>query len=227
MLRALAACSDSSEELISLDKEENETRTDAGTPAYYWANGIKQAITLTDKKTYMLFHSSDQNAILSKLATMGYYIEEKDIHNSGIYPKGMEDTNEKTFYYDDCKWIGINLSCEQVLNIPEILYAAPYILNQEEEPKFCITNLVYVLTNGNKDFVEQISSDYQAYYLGYRTGYSGYNVHYLACDKNSKGNSLEIANALVEKHLFIGAEPVIMGPYHGHGFATEGPINNN
>ncbi len=225
MLGALAACSDSSEELVKPEEEKQETRTDAGTPAYYWSNGMKQAITLTNNKTYILFHPSDQETVLNKIAELGINVTLNEIFNSGIYAEGMEETNEKSLFFDECRWIGVDISCEQALTIPGVIYAAPYFLDQEERPKFCITSFINVSSNGSKELIEQVADEYQAYYLGYRTGYGDYTVHYIGCDKNSKGNALEIANALVESHLFVGAEPVIMGPSHGHGFATEGPIH--
>ena len=227
MLGALVACSDSSEELVSPDMEEKETRTDAGTPAYYWAGGEKQTISLTDKKSYILFHSSNQETIIAKLEKQGIYISENEIFESGIYEKGMEETNDATSYFEECKWAGINLSCQEALAIPEILYASPYILDKKGYPKFCITALIYILSNGSKDYVEHAAKEYNAHYVGCRIGFGDYDVHYLVCTRHSKGNALEIANAIAESHLFVGAEPVIMGPYHGHGFSSEGPININ
>ncbi len=225
MLGALAACSDDSEVIIS-DSEVNETRTDnssyTGISSYYWVSGEKQAITLTDSKSYILFLSSDQDIVVSKLKEIGVTITEDEVYKSGIYEKGMEGTNNQTKYFEECEWAGVNLTCEQVLKIPEIIYAAPYFLDRNGNAKFCITSFIYVLTNGEKESVEQVAKAYDAHYIGYKTGFGDYNVHYIACTKQSKDNALGIANALVENHIFAGAEPVIMGPSHGHGFATEG-----
>ena len=207
MLGALAACSDSSEELVKPEKEALETRTHNATPSdYYWYNNKKTPIELDEEKSFILIHENDKMNVVSQLVEMG--IKEEDIIFSdyGVYPNIFENPSETVYQFSDVLKATIAINYEKALKIPELIYAGPCILwINPHLQNIPMTNLIYVFCNNEANLIS-MAKEYNVLIFGKLQGFDE-NVYVVACTRDSKGHTLDIANAFYESGLIKGAEP--------------------
>ena len=205
MLGALAACGDSSEEFG--EPKNQGTRAEDIIPAnYYWSGGKQYAITLSDTESFILFHGSDKEIVLSKLENFGLTREQIKITPYGILPNSFSIPNDNLYQFSDALKATISLNYEKAKEIDELIYAGPCILRLSEHlSNVPMTNLIYVFCNNTID-LEQIAQEYNVLILGKLHGLAE-SVYLIACTNSSKGHTIEIANAFFESGLFKGAEP--------------------
>ena len=207
MLGALAGCSDSSEELVKPEKESLETRTDDATASeYYWSNNKKIPIKLDYESSFIIFHENDREVVLSQLEELG--IKEEDINFSdyGVYPNIFENPSETVYQFSDVLKATIAINYEEALKIPELIYAGPCVLwINPHLQNIPMTNLIYVFCNNEANLIS-MAKEYNVLIFGKLQGFNE-NVYVVACTRDSKGHTLDIANAFYESGLIKGAEP--------------------
>ena len=212
MLGALAACSDDSEGIISLDTQEDTipvgTRIGEYLVSYYWFNGAKIPIYLHDNSCMIIYHAEDEEAIVARLEEMG--LTKDDMKSKADYiisPKDFENPQKVVYDYQDTKRATISNNYEQALNISEVVYATPCASSDIFPEKiFPISNLIYVDGN-NYAKIEKIAKELNVDILGKISGIVG-NYYEIACNRNSKGNPLEVINACHNVGLI--AEPIFL-----------------
>lgn len=213
MLGALAACSDDSgDAIIPIDSQEDTipigTRVGEFVVSYYWFNGAKIPIYLHDNSCMIIYHAEDEDAIIAKLEKMG--LSKDDMRSKADYiisPKDFENPQHAVFYYQDTKRATISINYEQALNISEVVYATPCASSDIFPEKiFPISNFIYLGEN-NYAKIEKIAKELNVDILGKISGIVG-NYYEIACNKNSKGNPLEVINACHNVGLI--AEPIFL-----------------
>lgn len=200
MLGALAACSDNSEELVIQEIQQEDiipvgTRIGDFIVSYYWFKGSKVPIYLHDTSCMIIYHSEDEDSIIAKLEEIG--LTKDDIKSKVDYtinPNEFENPQQAVLAYQDTKRATISINYEKALEISEVIYATPCVSNDIiPEAVFPMSNFVYV--DGNDFFkIEKIAKELSVDILGKISGIVG-NYYEIACNKDSKGNPLEVANA--------------------------------
>ena len=100
MLGALAACSDDTEEIS--ETENLKTRTEDPIPSdYYWSGGRKYSLKLSDTESFILFHESDKDIVLSKLEELGVTSEQIKVTPYGILPNNFSIPNDNLYQFSD------------------------------------------------------------------------------------------------------------------------------
>lgn len=205
MLGALAACSDDTEDIS--EPENLKTRTEDPIPSdYYWSGGRKYSLKLSDTESFILFHESDKEIVLSKLEELGLIREQIKVNPYGVLPNNFCNPNDNVYQFSDALKATIPLNYMKAKEIEELIYAGPCILYLSEHlTNIPMTNLVYVFCNNTND-LERMAQEYNVLILGKLQGLAD-SVYLVACTNSSKGHTLDIANAFFESGLFKGAEP--------------------
>ncbi len=176
------------------DKEPNEPTLHDN---YFIANGEKVLITRDNTRAYILFENRDTETVIRKLADIG---AEARILPFTTYAENPND------YLIECSEAIVDASYDEVSNIVELIYAAPFYKDSEGY-KICITCEILVMFKGKTDLgkLEKLAERNDMLFLGRSTGYSEWYT--FACTENSKGNSLQMANLLYETGLFSSSSP--------------------
>ncbi|MBO7602192.1 MAG: hypothetical protein J6S94_04070 [Bacteroidaceae bacterium] len=204
MLVGLASCSGSKEEPFTGFDENTSTntrQTDVEYPFYYF-KGEKIGIELSDTKSYVLFREKDKEVLLNNLSERGVVFYEQHIRpflQTQVSKKG--DGYDK---YIDCLWLEVDLNYKELNELPEVIYASPFVKASENGEWFPMTNKCYVHYYGDWDTLSKIVSDYNVEILGELASFE--NNYVILCTKESKGHALEVANALYETHLFAASQ---------------------
>ena len=191
---------------------EATTRTegeDSGQMDYYWYRGEKMPIKRVPNKSYIIFKASDKDAIIAYLEKEKINYKPTSIKN--YYHSGIDLTegNESKAFLNHLT-VEVNISPERAYDIKEVVYAAPYYYADNEKDTFPLTNLFYVFLNKTSDLkiLEELAREYKVNII------SRYDelpdMYVLACDRDSKGNALDVANSLYETELFEATEPSFM-----------------
>jgi cell wall-associated protease len=173
---------------------------------YYWANGMKYPLELYSEKQYILTQGQNKMAI-----AQGLEISEQDISelkpiiigrtiNSDIINKSLQS---------DFFWAFVNRPIEKAkVESSDIVYAAPSFLVNGKE--IGLSQYFYVKLKKEKDIeiLESLARDNQVEILGNDSFMPLWYI--LSCDKNSKGNALDMANLFYESGYFTSAQPDLM-----------------
>ena len=132
MLGALAACSDSSEELTQTD--DTVTRVDVQRPdVTFYSDGYTREAIFTENLAYIIFHEADKEAVVSALEKKkGASLTETDtlfFNDKADYPFRLRDFEipaEGLYQYLDCMRAAIRMDYNDLKDIPEVIDAEPY-----------------------------------------------------------------------------------------------------
>lgn len=205
LLIVLASCSSSNDEpAINLETDSVvDTRLTSIEYPYYYFNGVKIGLELSETKSYVLFRETDKDVLFNKLSDKGV-----NFHEERIMPFRQSQVSKKGDAYDkyiDCLWVEVDLNYKDLNDLPEVIYAAPFERPRNPNESWCpMTNKCYVYYGGDMDTLSKIVSDYNAELLGELEAFE--HNYVILCTKGSKGNALEIANALYETGLFVSSQ---------------------
>ncbi len=207
------SCQDSLEEYT--DKEENSPMTRSEDEEYitdyYWCNGEKIAIKRINNKSYVIYKAANEDQLLTSLSRNKF---EFNISSIKTYKyDGTDLSGNAAKQFQNHKWLKVEGNYKDIYTNKEVVYSAPYYSVGSNE--LALTNLVYVILKDNGDIstLEKIANEYNVGIIGKYIDIP--NLYIVSCTRDSKGNSLEIANKLYESGLFEGVEPAFMGiRYH-------------
>ncbi len=210
LFMSLASCQDT-----LVDDKSLETNSLANTRAineqeltdFYWSMGERISLKRSKEKSFVLFRSLDENSIKTIFSKARIRMDADKI-KPFIYD-GTDNTGNAAKSFINYQWAEVKAYYLSFNNIPEITYAAPYYIGPNGD-EFPLTNLIYVhlKDNGDISLLESFSKDLNFGIIGKFNGIP--NLYIASCTKDSKGNSLEVANILYETGLFDGVEPVFM-----------------
>lgn len=176
---------------------------------YYWYQGEKITIKQVPNKSFVIFNTSDKDAIIA-----AFKREKVKYNPSSIkkyYHSGIDLTNgdESKSFLNHLR-AEVDISPEKAYTFPGIVYAAPYYYADNGKNIFPLTNLFSVFLRKTSDLkiLEEMADEYNINIISRYEELP--DMYVLACDRNSKGNALEIANSLYETELFEATEPSFM-----------------
>ena len=219
MLGALTACSDSSEEIVIQEVVQQEDIIPVGTRigdfivSYYWFKGGKVPIYLHDNSCMIIYHTEDEEIIVTKLEEMG--LSKDNMRSKAdyiLYPNGYENPSKAIYDYQDTKRATIGINYKQALKIPEIVYATPCVSTDISTDKvYPLSNFIYIEGNDfNK--IEKKANELNVDIIGRIRGVVG-DYYSAACNKESTGNPLEVA--ILFRNAGILAEPIFLNAAGG------------
>ena len=205
LLIVLASCSSSNDEPAVFQTPDSsvETRLTGIEYPYYYFKGEKIGLELSETKSYVLFREADKEALLNKLSEKEVTVHKEEL--SSFYQEpAMRIKGEAYDKYTDCLWVEMDLNYKELNELPEVIYASPFVRASESGRWFPMTNKCYVWFYGGIDALSNILSEYKVEILGELDSFE--NVYVILCTKESKGNALEVANALYENGSVAVAE---------------------
>lgn len=214
MLPLFAACSDDTEEVLEPEVQKiikgTDTRDNDDRPNF-WAVNEKIYFKYLDNKAFIYFHPSNREIVYQKLAERGIKLARE--HDSSLLGYQNQDYIDTYFtnqgdnfeFLKDCVWNEALAEYKDVIDIPEILDACPNIkLEDGTEPSG--TSIIYIFTL-DPEVLQKVADEYNVHIFG-TDNYI--KVSYVVCDKNSKGNAIDIAKEIVEKGI-ADAQPAMAG----------------
>jgi len=176
---------------------------------YYWANGKKYSLELYPDKQYILMHGQNKIAIAQELDVSESSISEikpiiiSSTINNDRASKPLESVQYWAFVYSSINKAKVQSS--------DIIYAAPSFLVNGKE--IGLSQYFYVKLKQEKDIeiLESLAKENQVEIVGNDRFMPLWYI--LSCDKNSKGNALEMANLFYELGYFDSAEPDLMDDF--------------
>lgn len=215
MLAMLTACSNNIEEVLEPEIQNTVKGTDTREVdelSYYWAGGSQRVyFNYLDNKAFIYYHLSNREIVYQKLAERGIKLARE--HDSSLLGYQNQDYIDTYFtnqgvnfeFIKECVWNEVLAEYKEVIDIPEILDACPNIkLEDGTEPSG--TSIIYIHSL-DPGVLQEIAEDYNVYIFG-TDNYI--KVSYVVCDKNSKGNAIDIAKDIVEKGI-ADAQPAMAG----------------
>ncbi|MDO9553744.1 S8 family serine peptidase [Rhodonellum sp.] len=173
---------------------------------YYWANGEKHFLELYPEKQYVLVEGQNKASIAQELGISVQNITDLEpIVISRTIKYRRSGKPEK----DNLHWGLVNQSVNKdKIQSAKIIYTAPFFLGNGKEVG--LSQYFYVKLKNEKDFeiLESLANQNQVEIMGNDTFMPLWYI--LSCDKNSKGNALEMANFFYESRYFDSAEPDLM-----------------
>lgn len=193
------------EENISVNSEPETHSVDSAQLDYYWYQGKKIFLKQKTTKQYVLFHA-EKEPIVAKAARK----TEGNSYASEEFKLTCVKVMSKTAKAKNLKWCIIqndNAYIRDLAKSSDIEYSAPFYESIDNGEDVGISHLFYVKlkTMEDKDLLINLASKLKVEVLG--------NNEYmplwytLSCNRNSAGNSLQMANAFYESGLFEAAEP--------------------
>ena len=171
---------------------------------YYWFEGTKIPLTVNRQKFYVIMEStgfdrfrnctSKSTGNLSNIKTYENYtsIGLSDAIRSNI---GTQLTS-----------FTLDVTTKESVDFEDVIYISPFYKTTDGSD-IGITNILSVRLKREQDLIslEKIAQDFNIEILGQNK--HDHSIYLLSCTKDSKGNSLEIANYLVESGEFQYATP--------------------
>lgn len=194
---------------------------------YYWANGKKYPLELYPEKQYILIQGQNKSAIAESIE-----VSEENI--SAIEPivvsRTINTQRASKPLKNDLYWAFVNDPIDKAkVQSSDIIYAAPSFLVNGNE--ISLSQYFYVKLKQEKDIeiLESLARESLVEIVGNDSFMPLWYI--LSCDKNSKGNALEMANLFYESGYFDSAEPDLMedfliGCTNDPLFAEQWHLNN-
>ncbi len=176
---------------------------------YYWYREKKIPIKQVDNKSFVIFKSSDKDALLQSLSTQNVKFNPSSIK---LYTHGgidLTNGNNTESFMKGYESIEIFTNPSEAIKFDEVIYAAPFY-HTSDDTKFPLTNLFYVFLKNTGDYtlLEKKAKEVNANIISRYEEFP--DMYVLSCTKDSKGNALEIANLFYETGLFKDTEPSFM-----------------
>lgn len=177
---------------------------------YYWANGKKYPIELYAEKQYVLTKSASKEMAAQGLGISALEISDfKKIVISKTIKSNPSSIGRNS---SELHWTFVNRSLEkEKINLSEIIYAAPsFMVNGKQVG---LSQYFYVKLKQEEDtkLLENLAKENNVDIVGNDSFMPLWFI--LSCDKNSKGNALEMANLFYETGRFASAQPDLMEDY--------------
>jgi subtilisin family serine protease len=179
-----------------------------GQTDYYWYKGQKQILQRDSSKTFVLFDSLySVNDLARGLKTDTSKIKKPNLiklsKSVTPYSKSNIQTEQPHKYWSI---ISNGKSRLNTSMMKGVLYEAPFFKGKNGKDAG-LSNLFYVKLRKNEDIkiLDSLAQENGIKILGTNKFMPLWCT--LSCDKNSKGNSLQMANVLYESGLFDAAEP--------------------
>ncbi len=206
-LLALTLVSSCNNEEPLFPDDQPEEVTTRGEAHYVTQTGEIVWLWYVYNKSYVVFHSSNKDIVLSKLQAMGIEATDKMVQESDLLQcSAMFDVKTKAFdAQQEYLHIQVEGNYEKILEIPEVSYACPFL--NDGNSVYPMTDLFYVYTD-NAPSLEAMANENKAKVVG-KIGGLGIPMWVVACDRYSTKNSLDMANAFSKSGLFDGAEPAV------------------
>ncbi|MGE0930303.1 S8 family serine peptidase [Peijinzhouia sedimentorum] len=175
-----------------------------GQEHYYWAYGEKHTLELYSEKQYLLIKGNNKESVAQSLG-----VEKKELADFKqiIISKAINEGRLSIYSNSmDLNWSYLNkpIAAETIIS-PEIIYIAPsFKVNGEV---IGLSQFFYVKLKQEQDIdlLEQLANENGVEIVGNDSFMPLWFI--LACDKNSKGNALEVANRFYESGNFLSAQP--------------------
>jgi hypothetical protein len=173
---------------------------------YYWAYGKKYPLELHTEKNYVLMHGQNKVTI-----AQGLGLTEQDITDLKpiIVSRTVNTSRSNISGEDNLYWGFVNRSIDkEKIKSSDIIYAAPsFMVNGKE---VSLSHYFYVKLKHETDFklLEDLAKQTKVEIVGNDSFMPLWYI--LSCDKNSKGNALEMANFFYETGHFSSAQPDLM-----------------
>ena len=151
-----------------------------------------------------MFHQKDKQTVIEALTKRGIKVNEANIHQT--CNAILENPSEAVAQFSDCLRVGVDANYQTILEIPEVVYAYPYISIDGVQNPQAFTNCFYVQCDSGENLYN-MAAKYNVSVLGRIKGLTG--VYLLWCTRESEGNTVTIANAFYKSGLFDSVSPVI------------------
>lgn len=177
---------------------------------YYWANGQKYALELSNEDQYVLFKGNNRELVAQNLRISPQEIltlERLTFTKTIVNRRLNTFIDEANLYWG---FVSRKLDKENI-NSSEIIYAAPsYRFNGN---LVRLSNFFYVKLKQEQDvkILEKLADENGVTIIGNNSFMPLWFI--LSCDKNSKGTALEMANLFYESGNFSNSEPDLMVDY--------------
>lgn len=173
---------------------------------YYWANGVKYPLELYSEKQYVLMQGQNKIAL-----AQGLEVSEQNI--SEIKPISISKTINRLKaskpLENDLYWAFVDSPIDKAkVDSSDLIYAAPSFLVNGKE--ISLSQYFYVKLKQENDIkiLESLARENLVEIVGNDSFMPLWYI--LSCDKNSKGNALEMANIFYESGHFVSAQPDLM-----------------
>lgn len=181
----------------SLDEQED----------FYWSKGERVPIKRNKNKSFIMFKSSDKEALIKAMSENKIIIDETNIRKYSYSGTDMTGKAAKDFL--DYSWAEVDINDSIAYNYPETVYSAPYYTGSSNY-SFPLTNLIYVTLKDDGDInkLERLAEENNLGIIGKHRGVP--HLYIASCTKESKGNALKMANVLHDSGFFEEAEPAFI-----------------
>ena len=195
------ACNDKDNLVPKQDGDETRTEESSDTDSY-WSGDRKITLRRCDDLSYVVFRSSNKEALLSSLAEMGIQVDNKYIIKYDLGSVETPGVEDETFL--GYEWAQIEINHKKAAALPEVEYAAPYYYEPYSSTiTYPLGNLIYVYTS-NISLLEKLAEEHKVGIIG-KLYDAVPTTYFVYCTKESTGNALEVANLFHENGL--NAEP--------------------
>lgn len=199
LILGVSSCNTPFEESRTDLYETPATRSADSSVTYYWSNGERIPLTINNEKAFVIVESdsiksfSNRQSLIAVNKIDNYsYLRVKHSRTS---PKRVNLTS-----------FTITNSAKEIFDLSEALYVAPYY-RASDGSDIGITNILSVKIVEQEDFLklQRIADEYNIEIIGENE--FDPSIYYLACTKESIGNSLEVANLIYESGAFAYSTP--------------------
>lgn len=174
---------------------------------FYWCNGEKVFIKRIANKSFIMFKTSDKDALKKAMSENKITIDESKIRKYSYSGTDMSGKAAKDFL--DYSWAEVDINDSIAYSYPEIVYSAPYYTGSSSY-SFPLTNLIYVTLRDDGDInkLERLAEENNLGIIGKHEGVP--HLYIASCTKESRGNALEMANVLHDIGCFEEVEPAFI-----------------
>ena len=203
MLPLFAACSDDSEEMVNTEVV-NTRIAPSGWELYYYTGHVKRwyKIDEENKRTYIYYHPQDEEILYQKFADRGIRIISNFPSNPIGEPNYLTRNHGEDYEFIGAL-VGIEVACdyESILDIPEVVSACPGFILEENNFGECPGTCLFFVNSSNMSVLQRIADKYNVHIIG-SWNREDPPFSALFCDRNSKGNALDICRDIIDSKMF-------------------------
>lgn len=177
---------------------------------YYWAYGKKYPLEVYAEKQYILVKNDNKDLVAQGLGISKQ--EVSDLNPLTISKTIKNNLADKSVNNNGLHWGFVDRSLsKEIAQSSEIIYAAPYFRVNGKE--IGLSQFFYVKLKQEEDIeqLEKLAKENKVKIVGNDSFMPLWWI--LSCDKNSKGNALEMANLFYETGAFVSSQPDLMEDY--------------
>jgi len=177
---------------------------------YYWAYGKKYPLEVYAEKQYILLKGDNKDFVAQALGISKQ--EVSDLKPLTISKTIKNNLSVKSANDNGLHWGFVDRSLsKEIVQSSNIIYAAPHFRVNGKE--ISISQFFYVKLKEDQDIeqLESLAKENNVKIIGNDSFMPLWWI--LSCDKNSKGNALEMANLFYETGVFASGQPDFMEDY--------------